>query len=195
MICWSPDSRLIAFGTPQGEVRIYDAQGNPLHQLKMMCLQRKVTANKLYTPDLPLASIEWYNNAKMYTDDTPLGLCIAYECGRIQLMKHDKDDEPILIDTTMKITSVRWNPAGTIFAVSGGQQEGNESKAVVQFYNNQGAHLKTLKVAGSDIVNAIAWEGTGLRIAMAVGPAIYFANIKLDYKWGWMDNQTVVFGY
>ncbi len=34
-------------------------------------------------------------------------------------MKNDKDDEPILIDTTMKIACVRWNPAGSIFAVSG----------------------------------------------------------------------------
>lgn len=38
-------------------------------------------------------------------------------------MKDDKDDAPTLIDTTMKITQVRWNPSGTIFAVSGGMME------------------------------------------------------------------------
>ena len=36
----------------------------------------------------------------MYTDETPPGLIIAYECGRIQLMKNDNDDDPILIDTS-----------------------------------------------------------------------------------------------
>ena len=44
-------------------------------------------------------------------------------------------------------------------------------------------------------MTAIAWEGTGLRIAMAVGPAIFFANVKMDHKWGWMSTKTVVYGY
>lgn len=30
---------------------------------------------------------------------------------------------------------------------------------------------------------------------MAVGPAIFFANVKLDYKWGWLQPKTIVFGY
>ena len=36
-------------------------------------------------------------------------------------------------------------------------------------------------------MSAISWEGFGLRIAMAVGTAIYFANIKIEHKWGYMD--------
>jgi WD repeat-containing protein 35 len=64
----------------------------------------------------------------------------------------------------------------------------------VQFYNNHGLHLKNIKVPGSDLVKSITWEGNGLRIAMAVGSSIYFANIKPDHKWAWM-NGTFVFGY
>jgi len=30
---------------------------------------------------------------------------------------------------------------------------------------------------------------------MCVGPAIFFANIKLEHKRGYMDNGTVIFGY
>lgn len=30
---------------------------------------------------------------------------------------------------------------------------------------------------------------------MAVGPAIFFANVKLDYKWGYLNNGSIVFGY
>ena len=52
-------------------------------------------------------------------------------------MRNDKDDEPILIDTTMNIFNIRWNPTGTIFAVCGSMQEtDNEQKGVVHFYNN-----------------------------------------------------------
>lgn len=67
----------------------------------------------------------------MYTDDTPPGLIIAFECGRLQLMRNDKDETPILIDTVMKITQCRWIADGSIFAVSGGVQEANEYKAVL----------------------------------------------------------------
>jgi WD repeat-containing protein 35 len=30
---------------------------------------------------------------------------------------------------------------------------------------------------------------------MAVNAAIYFANIKIEHKWGFMDNGTFVVGY
>lgn len=30
---------------------------------------------------------------------------------------------------------------------------------------------------------------------MSVGNALFFANIKADYKWGYMSNNTLVFGY
>lgn len=40
----------------------------------MTCLSKKVAEKDLMSPNLPLATISWYENAKMYTDDTPLGL-------------------------------------------------------------------------------------------------------------------------
>jgi hypothetical protein len=50
-------------------------------------------------PRIHLASIEWFESSKMYTDDAPVGICIAYQCGRIILMRNDKDDDPIVVDT------------------------------------------------------------------------------------------------
>ena len=31
IVCWSPDCKLLLFGTPEGEVRVYDCNGNPIH--------------------------------------------------------------------------------------------------------------------------------------------------------------------
>ena len=73
--------------------------------------------------------------------------------------------------------------------------ENNETKGVVQFFNNQGIHLRTLKIPSNEKVAGISWEGNSLRLAMVVGAAIYFANIKSDYKWGYMTNETLVFAY
>ncbi|PKU37548.1 wd repeat-containing protein hypothetical protein [Limosa lapponica baueri] len=43
-------------------------------------------------------------------------------------------------------------------------------------------HLRTLKVPGKQI-SALSWEGSGLKIALAVDSYIYFANIRPDYKY------------
>ena len=53
--------------------------------------------------------------------------------------------------------------------------------------------LYTLRVPGRNLC-AASWEGSGLRIAMAVGPHIYFANIRHDYKWGYFSN-TIVYSF
>lgn len=55
--------------------------------------------------------------------------------------------------------------------------------------------MKTLKVFPTEYVGAISWEGDGLRIAMSVNSAIFFANIRLDHKWGYLENGTIVVAY
>jgi hypothetical protein len=39
------------------------------------------------------------------------------------LMKNDKDDDPIAVDTSMVLSKVKWNPTGTIIAVAGSSLE------------------------------------------------------------------------
>ena len=53
--------------------------------------------------------------------------------------------------------------------------------------------MRTLKVPGSGI-NGLAWEGGGLRVALAVDSFIYFANIRPDYKWGYFG-KTLVYAF
>ena len=42
-------------------------------------------------------------------------------------------------------------------------------------------HLYTLRHPGKGLAG-LAWEGTGLRLALGISSFIYFANIRLDYK-------------
>lgn len=41
-------------------------------------------------------------------------------------MKSDRDESPILIDTVMEISTVRWSPNGSMFAVGGMAKDGND---------------------------------------------------------------------
>jgi WD repeat-containing protein 35 len=53
---WSPDSRSILFGTPDGAVNVYDYVGNFLFPIKIFCLRG------LEGREMPLAGIEWYDS-------------------------------------------------------------------------------------------------------------------------------------
>jgi hypothetical protein len=92
----------------------------------------------------------------MLGDDGPVGLCIAYEQGRMILLKSDKDDDPIAVDTTMILSKIKWNPTGTIIAVAGCSLE-DERKAIVKFFDGKGNHLKSLRVPQAETVNDITW--------------------------------------
>lgn len=60
----------------------------------------------------------------------------------------------------------------------------------MQFYSNVGEHLRTLRVpvpqAGS--LSGLAWEGSGLRLALAVDAAVFFASVRHDYLWGYFGS-------
>ena len=174
---WSPDGRMILFATPEGAVNVYDYVGNFLFPVKILCL-RGLAEN-----DSPLAAVEWYDANKQGfnyedLDEGAAQLCIAYKCGRVQLMRKETDDKPILIDTGMNVTYAKWNPNGNILGITGSLVETSDGKGIVQFYNAYGHHLRSLKVPGqSGVVNSLSWEGFGLRIALAVDSNILFANI------------------
>ena len=41
--------------------------------------------------------------------------------------------------------------------------------------------MATLRLPGKDL-SSVAWEGTGLRLAVGIGMHVYFANVRHDYQ-------------
>ncbi|KAF6724359.1 WD repeat-containing protein 35 [Oryzias melastigma] len=186
-VAWSPDSKILLFGMANGEVHIYDNQGNFIMKMAISCL---VAAGSL-----SIAGIQWYAGTRGYVRPDCPCLAICFDNGRCQIMRYENDENAICIDTLMNVVSIQWNHCGSVLAVAGFLRASTKEKEfnVVQFYTPFGEHLRTLKVPGKQM-SGVAWEGGGLRIALAVDSYIYFANIRPDYKWGYCCS-TVVYAY
>ncbi|XP_022369245.1 WD repeat-containing protein 35 isoform X5 [Enhydra lutris kenyoni] len=175
-VAWSADSKILLFGMANGEIHIYDNQGNFIMKMKLNCLVNVTGA-------ISIAGIHWYHGTEGYVEPDCPCLAICFDNGRCQIMRHENDQNPVLIDTGMYVVSIQWNHMGSVLAVAGSQKVVTQDKDVntVQFYTPFGEHLGTLKVPGKQM-SALSWEGGGLKIALAVDSFIYFANIRPDYK-------------
>ncbi|XP_063088248.1 WD repeat-containing protein 35 isoform X3 [Cavia porcellus] len=187
-VAWSADSKILLFGMANGETHIYDNQGNFIMKMRLSCLVNVTGA-------VSIAGIHWYHGTEGYVEPDCPCLAICFDNGRCQIMRHESDPNPVLIDTGMYVVSIQWNHVGSVLAVAGSQKVVTQDKDVniVQFYTPFGEYLGTLKVPGKQM-SALSWEGGGLKIALAVDSLIYFANIRPDYKWGYCLN-TVVYAY
>eukprot|EP00750_Incisomonas_marina_P007988 INCI15131.1.p1 GENE.INCI15131.1~~INCI15131.1.p1 ORF type:complete len:1219 (-),score=232.56 INCI15131.1:1496-5152(-) len=186
---WSPDGRNIIFVTKQGEALVFDGNGNKLSKIQLHVAQKR---------QVPVIGIHWYDGSRGHVITNAPTLAIAFQDGKVQLIRGPHDDSPVLIDTGLQLTQCRWNHNGSVLALAGTARtklSSGETRdiSMVQFYLPTGQHLNQLKVPGSGI-SALSWEGTGLRIALGVGAYIYFANIRPDYKWGHFLN-TLVYSY
>uniref|UniRef100_A0A1X7V818 Uncharacterized protein n=1 Tax=Amphimedon queenslandica TaxID=400682 RepID=A0A1X7V818_AMPQE len=184
---WSPDSKILLFGNSQGEILIYDSHGAYNSKMTLHCL-----AN--YTGSVKLVSIQWYSGSNGYISSNVPCLAVAFDNGRIQVMRHELDEKPVIINAPVSVKTISWNYNGSILAVAGSQMRTDDKEiSIAQFYSPMGKLLYSLRIPGRGLT-AVAWEGTGLRIACGVGPYIYFANIRYNYKWAFFAN-TVVYSY
>ncbi|XP_017782759.1 PREDICTED: WD repeat-containing protein 35 [Nicrophorus vespilloides] len=180
---WSPDGKLLLFSLHNGQVHLYDNQGNFVMRLEVQCLES--------TDIVAVVGLDWYNGKHGYIHALCPCLAICYENGRMQLMYNESDPSPVILDTGMNAVYCSWNHNGTLIAVTGRQIEADKESNVVQFYSPYGDHLRTLKVPGHSI-SCCVWEGGSLRVALAVDSFVYFANIRPNYKWCYFK-KTVVY--
>lgn len=181
---WSPDNRLLLFAIRNGEVHLYDNTGIFITKLSIQCVQLSAAKS------VSVVGLCWYSG---FVQGHRPALAICYETGKIQLMKNESDDFPIIIDAGVQITAGQWNENGTILGVCGMKNTMNDKENnQVMFFSAFGQHLRTLKIPGREITS-LSWEGkSNCRIALGVDSFIYFANIRLDYMWCYF-NKTIAF--
>ena len=75
--------------------------------------------------------------------------------------------------------------------MAGSIPQDGEYRGVVFFYNNMGQFIRKFWQQGTDSYIDFSWEGTGLNMSIAIGTTIYFANVKPDYKWAWIQGICV----
>ncbi|OAE19425.1 hypothetical protein AXG93_4273s1210 [Marchantia polymorpha subsp. ruderalis] len=142
LVEWSPDGRLILFCTTQGTCLIYDCNSNYVAEL-VICFFNKGTG-------IRIVGIDWYNGVEGYNDPTAPTLALALASGKLQLMRHELDEEPVLIDTRMTTICIKWSPDGEVLAVVGSEVSDSDIQgSMVQLYSNTGIHLRTLHVPGT----------------------------------------------
>ncbi|KAJ1508171.1 WD repeat-containing protein 35, partial [Coelomomyces lativittatus] len=184
-LAWSPDSNFLLLATSEGPLRFYDSQCNYLHRITTFAGEAA-----------KVISMDWYNGH--VTEDIPC-LAIAFDNGKLQLSKNERDPGPILVDTNLRNVTIAWNPDGTILAVGGIQfskvADSEEAKVfvLIQLYTCHGTYLRYLKVPGTKLAQ-ITWESSGLKLTLAVDSVLYFCNLHLDHKFAYV-NSTLCYLY
>lgn len=181
---WAPDGRWLLFASAvDGSVTVYTHQGARVGNLELHALRDQqqqhqaapttaTSTGAAASSFVPIAALEWYDGAEgYYYPDVPC-LAIAFENGRVQLMREADDPKPLILDTGLRISQAKWNTSGTMLAVAGvrggGVSGGGSSE--VQFYSPFGKYVATMKVpttTASTGIASLTWEGGGLRLAVS----------------------------
>jgi WD repeat-containing protein 35 len=82
--------------------------GNFISKVPVAC----VTANS----GAKLIGLQWFPSN---LDKTTPCLAICYQSGHLQIMRHNNDENPILIDTEFVASKLQWNTYGTVLAIAG----------------------------------------------------------------------------
>lgn len=178
LVEWSPDGKNLLFGTVDGTINIHNHQGVKLGVLPLPAVADCPGGVKVM-------SLEWYDGSEGHTLADAPTLAVAFENGRVQIMRGLDDTKPVLIDTGLALVQAKWNSNGTVLALGGtrpGSSSGGKDSSEVQYYTPLGRYITSLKIPGGNLT-AITWEGGGLRMALAVDSFVYFANIRPQYRW------------
>lgn len=160
LVEWSPDGRMLVFGTLDGPVLVHNHQGVRIGSITLHAIA------DLPGGGVPVVAIEWYDGADGYAfPDIPC-LAIGFVNGRVQIGRHEEDAHPVLIDSGLQLTHMKWNTSGTALALAGNRSGGGGKEvSEVQFYTPFGRYITCLKVPGGTI-GSLTWEGGGMRLAV-----------------------------
>ncbi|KAI1284858.1 WD repeat-containing protein 35 [Halotydeus destructor] len=185
---WSPDDKMLLIGLQSTEIHVFDDKGNFMSALSLPVIQGVFGRMSGSAEIARLLGMQWNKMARCDS----YALAIAFENGRIQLMRNECDESPKIINTDLLLTDMKWNAQGTVLAVTGQSEEitGDKDKCIIALYDNFGEPLQRIVLAGKEI-NGCSWEKEGLRIAIAVDCYLFFANIRPDYIWAYFSSILV----
>ena len=173
---WTPHGGNVLCGTAYGEVIMLDDRGVETGTVQTPCLQKA-------TSDPKLVALDWQRKANY-------GLMIAFEGGEIQLMRNERDTQPIVIKIDIKLQSAAWFKSGLAFAVAGTKSGG---KSVTVFLSAKGEVIRELETQGPP-VKSLAFDPNDTVLAMAVDNLFCLAQIVPSYIWAFTKN-TLLYTY
>lgn len=140
----------------------------------------------------PIVAMDWYNGLYGFVEPEVPCFAIAFNSGRIVIMRNEQDQKPIVIDSGLDKLCLKWSPNGSILAIGGVQVNSSgasgEDSLIVSFFDPRGRHLRSLRVPGKDL-HSVSWEHKSLRVALAVDSSVYFASMRPDYKWAYFGGM------
>lgn len=116
---WSPDASLILFGVSDTEIHVYDQSGNFISKVPMPAIQGAYGRHAGFAGSSRLIGIKWYNGVGGASPPDAGQLAIGFDSGRIQLMRNECDENPMIFDAGIETTCIEWNFDGTLLAMSG----------------------------------------------------------------------------
>ena len=187
---WAPDGNFILFGTSSGSLQLFDQQGSFISKIPDFCHGGS---------EFKIAAMDWYNGSGGYIRPNIPCLAVCYDDGKVQILRNQRDKNPIKFSAEMTNMNIKWNSNGSILAISGiqilpGKDGGEKESCVLQFWNPFGDLLRSIKIPGKKIPS-ITWEKDGLRIAAAVDSFIFFANIRPDYRWTYFATDILLYAF
>lgn len=132
-----------------------------------------------------VVALQWFKSG--VGSEAP-SLAVLLANGQLQLMRSERDDAAVLVDTQLEPVDCRWNHDGRLLAVAGRSTPANAN--VIHFYSAAGQLVRVMKLPGQHI-SGLAWEGYSLRLAFAIDSYIYLAQVKHDYMWTCFSNTLV----
>ena len=136
-----------------------------------------------------MVALKWYKST--ISLDLP-SLAILFGNGKLQLMKNERDDNVLIVETGMEPKDCQWNHNGTILAVAGRLTLASPgpNQNAIHFYTATGQLMRVMKLPGNQM-SGLAWEGHSLRLALAIDSYIYLAQVKHDYMLTCFSNTIV----
>ena len=173
---WKYDNKSIIFCTKKGLVQVYQS-GSIIREFQLKF--KEIFDNSIL-------GIQWIYASDRYT------LVFTSPNGKVQFMKSEFDNNPLIVDIGIHIKDFQFNPQGTIIAFLGTLKKSsdNNENNVILFYTNRGKFAQRITFTGYNC-GEISWNSNGTRIAVAVDNIIYIAAICFSQKFCFLDDTLV----